>query len=83
MLGQEITKINNKIQIGDRVWVLYHGATRELQIVDTPGSDPSAGRISYLSPLARAILDTTCPGRVMVQLPNGEISECAVLQLVR
>ena len=83
MLRQETVKIDKKIQIGDKVRVFYHGTICELQIVDTEESNPSIGKISYLAPLARAILDTTCPGEVTVQLPNGEIGECSVLQLLR
>ena len=67
------------VQIGDKVKVILDGAIRELEIVDLPVGDPKRGVISYLSPLASALLGKRFPSRVVVKLPNGENLECRLL----
>ena len=67
------------VQIGDKVKVVLDGAVRELEIVELPTGDPGHGIISYLSPLARAILGKRFPSNVIVKLPSGDTMECRLL----
>ncbi|MDD2807611.1 MAG: GreA/GreB family elongation factor [Patescibacteria group bacterium] len=70
---------NYTVNIGDKVKVILDGAIRELEIVDVPTGDPKHGVISYLSPLARALLGKRYPSQVTVKLPNGNTLECRLL----
>lgn len=70
----------SKVKIGDKVLVALDGAIRELEIVDLPDTDPSKGKISFLSPLAQAILGSKYPNKVVVKLPNGDTLECQLLR---
>ncbi|MBI3290925.1 GreA/GreB family elongation factor [Candidatus Falkowbacteria bacterium] len=71
---------NDTIKVGDKVLVVIDGSVQELEIVDLPQGDPKKGKISFLSPLARAILGHKYPELVRVKLPNGNTLDC---QLVR
>lgn len=73
-------KKSKKINIGDKVTVIINGKIQDLEIIDLPQGDPKSGKISFLSPLARAILGHSYPERVMVKLPNGNTLECELLQ---
>lgn len=70
---------NSRVKIGDRVKVILDGAVKELEIVDVPTGDPKRGIISYLSPLAEALLGKKYPSQVVVKLPNGQTLECRLL----
>ena len=70
----------NKINIGDKVLVVINGEAQELEIVDLPEGDPKKGKISFLTPLAQAILGQSYPNRVTVKLPNGNHLECQLLR---
>ena len=67
------------VQIGDKVKVVLDGAVHQLEIVELPTGDPKHGIISYLSPLARALLGKSFPSRVIVKLPSGDTMECQLL----
>jgi len=73
-------KKSKRIGIGDKVDVIINGAVKELEIVDLPQGDPKSGKISFLSPIAQAILGKTYPQRVVVKLPNGKNIECRLLR---
>jgi transcription elongation GreA/GreB family factor len=68
------------IKIGDKVLVALNGEVKELEIVDFPTGDPKSGKISFLSPLAKAILGCRYPSRVTVKLPNGNAIECRLFK---
>lgn len=70
------------IEIGDKVLVVLNNEVKELEIVDLPVGDPKAGKISWLAPIAQAILGKSCPENVVVKLPNGETLECQLLRPV-
>ncbi|MFA6215896.1 MAG: GreA/GreB family elongation factor [Patescibacteria group bacterium] len=67
------------IGIGDKIDVIINGEVKELEIVDLPQGDARRGKISWLSPLAQALLGKKRPSRVVVQLPNGKTVECRLL----
>ena len=73
-------KKSKTIDIGDKVIVVINGEAKKLEIVDLPQGDPKSGKISFLSPLAKAILGRHYPERVVVKLPNGKTLECQLLQ---
>ncbi|MBI5221794.1 MAG: GreA/GreB family elongation factor [Candidatus Magasanikbacteria bacterium] len=75
-------KNNYNINIGDKVLVAINHEVKELEIVDIPDSNPKLGKISFLTPLAKAILGKSCPNRVVVRLPNGNDLECRLLKLM-
>ena len=68
------------VKIGDKVKVILDGAVRDLEIVDIPDIDTKKGKISFLSPIAQAILGKKYPNRVMVKTPNGKTIECRLMK---
>jgi len=71
---------SNKINIGDKVLVVVNGEAQELEIVDSPVGDPKKSKISFLTPLAQAILGKGYPSRITVKLPNGNNLECQLIK---
>jgi len=69
----------NKIKVGDKVLVYLNGEVKELEIIDLPVGDPKEGKISWLSPLAQAILGHSYPEKVVVRLDDGKTLECEIL----
>jgi len=60
------------VRFGARVTVLdTEGHERSWQIVGIDEADPSAGAISWISPIARALLGKEAGDEVTVQLPRG------------
>lgn len=63
------------VQFGATVTVEEpHGATREYRIVGEDEANPPGGTISWLSPLAQALLDRHCGDRVIWERPAGNIA---------
>ena len=73
---------HRQVNIGDKVLVVLNGEAKELEIVDVPRGDPGNGRISWLTPLAQALLGKTFPENVTVKLPNGRTIECKLIKIV-
>ncbi|MDX9893787.1 MAG: GreA/GreB family elongation factor [Patescibacteria group bacterium] len=71
---------NAKVKIGDKVTVALNGQVRNLEIVALPNGDLSKGLISYLSPIAKAILGHSYPEKITVKLPNGNLVDCQLLR---
>ena len=69
-----------KIGIGDEVLVVINGEVKRLEIVDLPRGDAKKGIISYLSPLAQALIGHKYPDRITVKLPDGGTMECELVQ---
>jgi len=74
-------KKSKKIGIGDKVLVVINNEAKELEIVDLPQGDPAKGIISWLSPIAQAILGKGYPEKVTVKLPNGKTLDCQLVRL--
>jgi len=62
----------DRVSVGCRVTVVEgEGAPETYHIVGVVEADPSRGRISYESPLGRALLGRSVGDRVEVQTPGG------------
>jgi transcription elongation GreA/GreB family factor len=79
-----MSKGNNhhQVVVGDKVLVILNGEAKELEIVDVAESNPKLGRISWLTPLAQALLGKTFPEKVKVKLPSGELMDCQLVRIV-
>jgi transcription elongation GreA/GreB family factor len=73
---------NTKVKIGDKVTVVLNGQVRDLEIVALPNGDLQKGIISYLSPIAKAILGHSYPEKITVKLPNGNLVDCELVKPV-
>lgn len=70
------------VEIGDKVKVILNGAVQELEIVELPEQvNPAKGKISFLSPVAKAILGQRYPARVVVKAPDGKLIDCRLLKV--
>jgi transcription elongation factor GreB len=66
---------HDRVSFGARVTVETPDRSRsEYAIVGEDEADPPAGRISWLSPLAQALLDHAAGDRVVWQRPAGNIA---------
>jgi len=67
-------------RVGFGVWVTIDDGTQERQfrVVGVPEADASEGRISFISPLARALFGARVGDDVLVRLPRGELSFAVV-----
>jgi len=64
----------DRVRFGARVKVLDpQGVERTYHIVGVDESDPSTGKVSFLSPIARALLGKKQGGLVTVELPDGRL----------
>jgi transcription elongation factor GreB len=73
----EPSTIRDQERVGFGAWVEVedeYGETRRYQLVGTDEFDADAGRISVLSPIARALFGKQVDDEVLVQRPSGEIS---------
>ncbi|HXG40780.1 MAG TPA: transcription elongation factor GreA [Candidatus Limnocylindrales bacterium] len=61
-----------RVVMGSTVVVDADGVRRELAIVGSAEADPAAGRISYASPVGRALLGRVAGDEVTVPTPGGE-----------
>jgi transcription elongation factor GreB len=63
----------DRVHFGAKVTVRENGQdTRSYTIVGIDESDPSSGRISWISPLARALISRKVGDTARVALPTGE-----------
>lgn len=63
-----------QVLFGARVTIIDEGDKKMVyQIVGIDESDPSRGRISWISPVARALVNTRIGDVVTLQLPKGEV----------
>jgi len=71
--AREIAPISNGvIGLGSRVAVDEDGEREEFQLVDSREANATAGRISVISPVGKALLGHTVGDDVMVPLPAGD-----------
>lgn len=61
-----------RVAFGVRVTVEQDGERKEYQIVGVEESDPAAGRVSWISPIAKALMTKRVGERVALKLPSGE-----------
>jgi transcription elongation GreA/GreB family factor len=71
-----------KIQIGDKVVVAINDTVQELEIVGFPRGDIKTGKISFMSPIAQAILGKSYPEDVTVILESGKTINCRIIKLI-
>lgn len=66
----------DEVQIGSRVVVVEHGAKQEevYQLVGSAEANPREGKISYESPLGKALIGSKVGGKVKIKAPDGEIT---------
>jgi len=74
-----MSKNSKKIKVGDKVLVYLNGEVKELEIVDLPAGNLKEGKISWLSPLAQAVLGHSYPEKVVVKLDEDKTLECEIL----
>ncbi len=71
---------DESVNIGDKVLVVINNEAKEFEVVSTTG-DPNQGKISFLSPIAQALLGKKPSQIVTVRLPNGETLDCQLLRI--
>ena len=71
------------VSVGDKVLVVVNQEAKELEIVDLPQGDLRQGKISWLSPIAQAVLGKRQPQTVTVRLANGKTIDCRLLKVAR
>jgi transcription elongation factor GreA len=66
----------DEVQIGSRVVVVESGAKQEevYQLVGPAEANPREGKISYESPLGKALIGSKVGNKVKVKAPDGDIT---------
>ena len=59
--------------LGSSVTVEADGATVTYTLVGTAEADPSAGRVSVMSPVGRALIGSTAGAEIIVETPRGSV----------
>ena len=62
----------DRVAFGATVTVEQDGSERSYQIVGVEESDPAQGRVSWISPIAKALMTKRVGERVALKLPSGE-----------
>lgn len=70
IIVEEISK--DKVSVGCKVTLKIDGDKEVYTIVGTIEADPFNNKISYESPIAKAILDKKVNDKAMVDTPNGK-----------
>jgi transcription elongation factor GreA len=68
------TATADRVSVGSHVTVEVEGEPRELTIVGARESDPSSGKISYESPVGRALVGKTVGEDAVIRTPGGEVT---------
>jgi len=66
-------KLSNKVVIGSTVFLSLDGKKEQFQIVGPEEADPFQGKISYQSPLGKALLGKTIGQTVEVEVSERKI----------
>jgi len=69
----EKEKESNIVQIGSIVYVSFDSQEEKFQIVGAEETNPSQGKISYESPLGKALLNKSVGNKVEFKAPGGKI----------
>jgi len=77
-----IAKKNNsdKVQIGSKVKTKIDNSEKTFHIVSPSESDPLEGKISYRSPIGKALLEKLSGEKVKIETPNG-VKNCEILKI--
>jgi transcription elongation factor GreA len=70
------TRRSNMVSLGSRVTVIEEGTqdSETFRIVGVAETDPVNGKVSYESPIGKALLGRRVQDVVMVEAPGGEIA---------
>jgi len=71
---------SDKIQIGSDVVVLLDGQEQKFSIVSSDRVDPLNGKISYESPIGKALLNKSKGQKFKIEIGDNEIT-CEVLKI--
>lgn len=71
-----------KVGVGGKVSLLAGGEKLEFELVGAPEADPLKGRISYESPLGKALLGKAVGEIVTVETPAGGQEQYKILEVV-
>ena len=67
-------KQNNRIQVGSLVLIENNNQKEEFQIVGSEETNPIQNKISFQSPLGKALLGKSIGETINIETPNGKIS---------
>lgn len=72
----ERTGSSEEVTLGSRVTVIEEGgrSPEVFRIVGTPEADPVDGKVSYRSPMGKALMGRQVGDVVTVEAPGGEIA---------
>lgn len=73
-------KDSDKVQIGSKVLISLAGEKEEIQIVNPVQANPLENKISYESPLGKAILDKRAGDKVKFETEGNKI-DCEILKI--
>jgi transcription elongation GreA/GreB family factor len=75
------TPTGEVVAIGTVVTIVQEGRERVLRIVGHDESDPASGRIAFVAPLARALLDAELGEDI--ELPGGSVATLKSIEVAR
>jgi transcription elongation factor GreA len=71
----EMEKDNSTVSVGDTVTIQENGYPEEVYyIVGPKEANPQKGKISYLSPIGKALMNRKAGDEITVDVPAGKIS---------
>ncbi|MBU3942933.1 transcription elongation factor GreA [Patescibacteria group bacterium] len=73
-------KHSGKVELGTKVTLLMDGDEEVMEIVSPAQSDPTKGKMSYESPLGKAILNKVVGQEFEVKV-NGNTFKCKILKV--
>jgi transcription elongation factor GreA len=89
-ISEQETKVNNaviieknqtdKVQVGSKIKVLTNGEEWELSVVGSDMSDPANNKISYQSPVGKALMGKKVGEEVKIEI-NGEEVKYKILEI--
>lgn len=71
---------SGKIQIGSTVCAKLDNSEKTFYIVSPGEADPAIGKISYQSPIGKALLGKLAGEKIKIESPNG-IKNCEILSI--
>ncbi|MCR4284333.1 MAG: transcription elongation factor GreA [Parcubacteria group bacterium] len=71
---------SDKIQIGSKVKAKIDNSEKTFHIVSPSESDPLEGKISYQSPIGRALMEKLLGEKIKIETPGG-IKDCEILSI--
>lgn len=73
-------KESDKVQIGSNILMNIDGEEEKITIVGSGQADPLKGKISYESPLGKALLDKKAGERIEVNIEGNKL-DCKILKI--